>query len=137
MLPEKTTLVLNADDPIVAYLGNDFRGPLLTFGVDDPSVGGTVPQTISDATRCPRCRSPLDYSRVILAHVGDWRCDHCGLSRPRPDVRAVEVRLGPNESRMRLGRGLAAGLDHVLVPLPGLYHPDKPLPPLPAAPRPH
>ena len=122
MLPEKTTLVLNADDPIVAYLGNGFRGPLLTFGVDDPSVGGTVPQTISDATRCPRCKSPLRYTRVILAHVGDWRCGHCGLSRPQPDVRAVEVRLGPNESRMRLGGGVASVIDDVVVPLPGLYN---------------
>ena len=122
MLPEKTTLVLNADDPIVAYLGNGFRGSLLTFGVDDPSVGGTVPQAISDATRCPRCQSPLRYSRVILAHVGDWRCDHCGLTRPRPDVRATEVRLGPNESRLRLGGGVASVIDDVVVPLPGLYN---------------
>ena len=122
MLPEKTTLVLNADDPIVAYLGNGFRGSLLTFGVDDPSVGGTVPQAISDATRCPRCQSPLRYSRVILAHVGDWRCDHCGLTRPRPDVRATEVRLGPIESRLRLGGGVASVIDDVVVPLPGLYN---------------
>ena len=122
MLPEKTTLVLNADDPIVAYLGNGFRGSLLTFGVDDPSVGGTVPQAISDATRCPRCQSPLRYNRVILAHVGDWRCDHCGLTRPRPDVRATEVRLGPNESRLRLGGGVASVIDDVVVPLPGLYN---------------
>lgn len=83
-LPDTTTLVLNADDPIVAYLGEDRRGPVFTFGVDDPSVGGTVAQAISDATRCPRCKHPLRYARVILAHVGDWRCDHCGLNRPRP-----------------------------------------------------
>jgi UDP-N-acetylmuramyl tripeptide synthase len=121
-LPEATTLVLNADDPIVAYLGSAHRGPLLTFGVDDPSVGGTVPQTISDATRCPRCKSPLRYSRVILAHVGDWRCDHCGLSRPRPDVSAAAVHLGPNETRIRLGGSIGSAMDDVVLPLPGLYN---------------
>ena len=121
-LPETTTLVLNADDPIVAYLGSAHRGPLLTFGVDDPSVGGTVPQTISDATRCPRCKSPLRYSRVILAHVGDWRCDHCGLSRPRPDVSAAAVHLGPNETRIRLGGSIGSAMDDVVLPLPGLYN---------------
>ena len=121
-LPETTTLVLNADDPIVAYLGSAHRGPLLTFGVDDPSVGGTVPQTISDATRCPRCKSPLRYSRVILAHVGDWRCDHCGLSRPRPDVSAAAVHLGPNETRIHLGGSIGSAMDDVVLPLPGLYN---------------
>ncbi|MDP9320462.1 MAG: MurT ligase domain-containing protein [Chloroflexota bacterium] len=121
-LPEATTLVLNADDPIVAYLGSARRGSLLTFGVDDLSVGGTVPQTISDATRCPRCKSPLRYSRVILAHVGDWRCDHCGLSRPRPDVSAAAVHLGPNETRIRLGGSIGSAMDDVVVPLPGLYN---------------
>jgi UDP-N-acetylmuramyl tripeptide synthase len=121
-LPDTTTLILNADDPIVSYLGEGFRGPLLTFGVDDPSVGGTVPQTISDATRCPRCKSPLRYGRVILAHIGDWRCDHCGLTRARPDVSATVVQLGPNDSRLRLGGVVASIIDDVVVPLPGLYN---------------
>src|SRR5438132_2441949 len=97
-LPGTTTLVLNADDPIVAYLGNDHRGPVLTFGVDDPTVGGTVAQAISDATRCPRCHAPLRYARVVLAHEGDWHCERCGLSRPRPDVSAVQVHLGGDQT---------------------------------------
>jgi UDP-N-acetylmuramyl tripeptide synthase len=121
-LPDTTTLVLNADDPIVAYLGNAHRGPVLTFGVDDPTVGGTVPQAISDSTRCPRCRSPLSYARVILAHVGDWRCDHCGLERPRRDLAAASVRLGPNASELRLAGVVSGAIDDVVVPVPGLYN---------------
>jgi len=121
-LPDTTTLVLNADDPIVAYLGEGYAGPVITFGVDDPTVGGTVPQAISDATRCPRCRHPLSYSRVILAHVGDWSCGNCGLTRPRQDVSANAVRLGPNESRLRLGGAIASAFDDVIIPLPGLYN---------------
>jgi UDP-N-acetylmuramyl tripeptide synthase len=121
-LPDTTTLVLNADDPIVAYLGEGFPGPILTFGVDDPSVGGTVPQAISDATRCPRCKSPLRYDRVILAHVGDWHCDTCGLQRPRPDLSAASVQLGPSSSTLRLGGGVASVMDDVVIPLPGLYN---------------
>jgi UDP-N-acetylmuramyl tripeptide synthase len=121
-LPDTTTLVLNADDPIVAYLGEGYRGPLLTFGVDDPSVGGTVPQAISDATRCPRCKKPLAYRRVILAHVGDWYCAYCGLERPRPDVSAAAVGLSANDSRLRLGGVVSSVIDDVVVPLPGLYN---------------
>ena len=121
-LPDQTTLVLNADDPIVAYLGNGHRGPILTFGVEDPAVGGTVPQAISDATRCPRCKQPLRYTRVILAHVGDWRCDHCGLARPNPDVSAAAVRLGANATQLRLGGAVGSAIDEIVVPLPGLYN---------------
>ena len=121
-LPPTTTLVLNADDPIVAYLGHDFRGPMLFFGVDDPSVGGTVPQAISDATRCPRCKEPLAYRRVILAHVGNWYCAYCGLERPPRDVGAAEVRLSANDSRLRLGGTVWSALDDLVVPLPGLYN---------------
>src|SRR5260370_41367147 len=90
-LPPTTTLILNADDPIVAYLGEGYAGPILTFGVDDPTVGGTVPQAISDATRRPRCKHPLSYRRVILAHVGDWSCGNCRLARPPPHVGASAV----------------------------------------------
>ena len=119
---DSTTLVLNADDPIVAYIGSGHRGPVLTFGVDDPSIGGTVPQAISDATRCPNCKQPLSYARVILAHVGEWRCTHCSFARPPRDVSAARVRLGPNATEIRLGGQVASAIDDVVVPVPGLYN---------------
>src|SRR5204862_1195560 len=37
LLPENTILVLNADDPTTAHLGEFFRGHVLFFGIDDPS----------------------------------------------------------------------------------------------------
>ena len=121
-LDPKTTLVLNADDPIVATLGTRHRGATLYFGVDDPSVGGRVPQSISDATRCPRCKAPLSYERVILAHVGEWSCPNCGLARPDRDVSAIGVRLHAAGSEIDLRVPAAAAFDPVKVPLPGLYN---------------
>ena len=122
-LPASTTLVLNADDPIVAYLGDRHPGHIVHFGVDDPSVGGTVPQAISDATRCPRCKRPLAYRRIVLAHEGDWHCPSCGLARPPRDVAAASVTLEGASSRLRLA-GPAGGdaFDPIVVPLPGLYN---------------
>src|SRR5205823_9339341 len=52
-LPVTTKLVLNADDPLVATLALGRDAKTIFFGVDDPGVGGIVPQAISDATRCP------------------------------------------------------------------------------------
>lgn len=121
-LSDDMILILNADDPIVMSLAPEHRGNLLTFGVDDPEVGGTVRQVISDATRCPRCKHPLSYRRVVLAHVGDWNCENCYLARPKPDVAATKVQLGPNDSRLRLGGAVASAFDDIVVPLPGLYN---------------
>jgi len=127
-LPDTTTLVLNADDPIVAYLGNDHRGPVLYFGIDDPAIGrlsagpGQLDQGISDATRCPRCRGPLAYTRVVLAHVGDWSCASCGLARPPRDLAAGRVVLATGGSEVRIAGTVGAALDPVLVPVPGAYN---------------
>ncbi len=121
-LDPKTTLVLNADDPIVATLGSRHGGPVVYFGVDDPSVGGRVPQSISDATRCPRCKSPLAYERVVLAHVGDWSCPSCGLARPDREVSAIRVRLDAAGSEIDLRVPAAVAFDPVRVPVPGLYN---------------
>ena len=120
-LSEDTTLVLNADDPIVASLADQHRGTVTYFGVDDPSVGGTVPQSISDATRCPRCRKPLVYRRVILAHVGDWSCSSCGFARPARDLAAASVTLDAGGIELRIA-GAGAAIDPVAVPIPGLYN---------------
>ena len=121
-LDPSVTVVLNADDPIVAMLGEKHRGTVVYFGVDDPAVGGSVPQAISDATRCPRCKAPLRYARVVLAHEGDWSCAECGLTRPARDVAAQRVRLEKGSSEIELRLPIAGAFDPVRVPLPGLYN---------------
>lgn len=121
-LDPRVTLVLNADDPIVAWLGQRHAGPVIYFGVDDPTVGGRVPQVISDATRCPRCKQPLRYDRVVLAHEGDWSCPSCGLARPDRDVAATAVALTPVSSEIQLRTAVASAFDPVRVPIAGLYN---------------
>ena len=121
-LDPTTILILNADDPIVSFLGTRHRGTAMYFGVDDASVGGTVPQAISDATRCPRCKAALHYERVILAHVGEWSCPSCGLERPARDVSATRVRLEAAASEIDLRVPVSSAFDPIRVPLPGLYN---------------
>src|SRR5262249_35667142 len=120
-LPPSTTVVLNADDPIVSRLAEGRAGTVY-FGVDDPSVGGRVPQSISHATHCPRCHARLDYTRVVLAHVGEWSCPSCGLARPARDVSAVRVETRPGGTRMHLASPAPSAIDPIDVPLPGLYN---------------
>jgi UDP-N-acetylmuramyl tripeptide synthase len=121
-VPADTTLVLNADDPLVANLALRRDAKTVFFGVDDEAVGGTVPQAISDATRCPRCREPLRYQRVVLAHIGDWSCASCGLARPARDVAATKVLLGESWSEIALASTVGSVFESVRVPVPGLYN---------------
>lgn len=92
-LPSDTTLVLNADDPAVAFLGHE-RANTVYFGVDDPSIGRAEQSHAADSTHCPRCDDPLAYDLVGIGHMGHWHCENCRLRRPTPTVSAtvVEVR---------------------------------------------
>lgn len=92
--PPETRLVLNADDPAVASLGEG-RDDVVYFGVEDASLGSSSLDHASDARTC-LCGSALIYARAFFGQVGHWRCESCGRTRPEPAVaaRAVDLRDG-------------------------------------------
>lgn len=82
----KTTIVLNADDPLVVQLG--WKSGLKTFyygleySQDLPVAGAGV----RDAKYCPLCQAPLNYSRYVYSQLGKFNCSACGFKRPAPDL---------------------------------------------------
>jgi lipid II isoglutaminyl synthase (glutamine-hydrolysing) len=120
-LPADTTLVLNADDPRVAYLAPELKNPRLYFGIQDTVAGRDGIDPTSDFPRCPRCDGELTYSCVFYAHLGHWMCHGCGLARPEPRVRLTKIDLlGPASSRVQAATDIA---EMVLeIPVPGLYN---------------
>jgi UDP-N-acetylmuramyl tripeptide synthase len=92
------TLVLNADDPSIAQLEDGARGEVVLFGVEDRAaalsgtdgVHGDGAEHAADARFCG-CGAPFRYEAVFLGHVGIWRCDGCGRTRPRPQVAAHAI----------------------------------------------
>ncbi len=119
-LPRETAVVLNADDPAVAALGDAHPGATY-FGIDDPAP--TLPGLphAADSKRCRRCDAPLTYDIVYLGHLGHWRCEACGWSRPRPDVRATKVAVDGLRS-VELEVATPAGPVIARLPLPGLHN---------------
>jgi lipid II isoglutaminyl synthase (glutamine-hydrolysing) len=112
-------LVLNADDPTVADLGRD-RGASY-FGVQDDAMALADMQHAADAKHCRRCGAPYRYDAVYLGHLGRYRCDACGATRPEPDVAARDITLdGVRGARFTLTT--PAGSRAVALPLPGLYN---------------
>jgi UDP-N-acetylmuramyl tripeptide synthase len=94
LLPSGATLVLNADDPSVAGLGEGYDGPVLYYGVDNPGeevAGAAGEEHAADARWCHRCGTEYVYAPIYYGHVGHWRCPGCGRTRPRPRVAATAI----------------------------------------------
>ena len=110
-----------APEAAAAETGEPFRPPALErigadppnvvlFGIDDPSVGRRDLPHAADTVRCSICGGPLSHDLVTVGHLGHWRCESCGLQRPRPHISARRVRLG--------------GLDRLELTIAGANGPD-------------
>jgi UDP-N-acetylmuramyl tripeptide synthase len=120
-LPGDTTLVLNADDPRLAYLAPELENPRVFYGLGDTGHSRAGVDSTSDFPRCPRCTGELDYDCVFYAHLGHWNCGRCGLARPEPQVQAARIDLIGHASS-RLEMVTPAGEAVLEIPLPGLYN---------------
>jgi UDP-N-acetylmuramyl tripeptide synthase len=116
---DATTLVLNADDPLVADLGR--HAEPVYFGVDDDTLALPELQHASDSKHCRRCGHAYVYEAAYLAHLGHYHCPNCGARRPEPTVRATDVALhGIRSASFTLHAD--GGERRIELPLPGLYN---------------
>jgi lipid II isoglutaminyl synthase (glutamine-hydrolysing) len=83
-LSDKTTLILNADDPTISYLSRGTKSKSKFFGIDIEGEKGT--KHGADSTHCPKCSEKLDFSKVFFSHLGIWKCPNCKLKRPEPEI---------------------------------------------------
>lgn len=120
-LADRTGFVLNADDPLVADIGNSSGGGTSYFGIEDPSQALPKLQHAHDAKLCRVCGHELTYDRAFVGHLGHYRCESCGLERPRPDVSAVDVTLN-GMSGLEATVTSPEGSHRLELPLPGLYN---------------
>lgn len=81
-LPKKTTLILNANDPVIAFLKGNGRS--LYFGLNERS---NLSQTEdwADSVFCPGCNSRLEFTKVYFSHMGEYLCRKCGFKTPKLD----------------------------------------------------
>ena len=118
--PEGVTAVLNADDPMVAALGDDLPR-VIYAGLDDPSLLQPELSHGADAKFCPRCGRPFIFEGVYFGHVGHYRCPRGDFTRPSPDIRATSIAIEGME-RMRLQVTDGNQRADLEVPLSGLYN---------------
>ena len=83
----KTTLILNADDPLTFSLKTAHGGSCVTFGIDaDIETDG-----VSDNRYCPVCKTELQYRSRTISQLGDFYCPFCSYRRSRPDFEISEI----------------------------------------------
>ena len=127
LLPENTTLVLNADDPTTAYLSESFSGRVVFFGIDDPSFDLANEDTASerhqvlDTRTCPSCGGELMYMLQYYSHLGHYQCTQCKRQRPRADVRALKI-VTDGIDRLRIQIQTQTQQGEIVVPLAGFYN---------------
>ena len=123
-LPRGTTLAVNADDPLVSdipYAGYSVAEAVVTYGIDDPSVGTAKLPHAADARLCPRCGASLRYDLVFYGHLGHYVCTRCDFARPTPSVTATSVEL-LGDAGSNLVVATPDGIIRAHLHLPGLYN---------------
>ena len=119
-LPADATLVVNADDPLVAALA-DGREHILRFGIDDPACARPGLQHASDSKYCVRCGAPYVFDAAYVGHLGAYRCERCGHARPDLDVAAREIAADGLDGVFFTLQTTNASI-RVRLAVPGLYN---------------
>jgi len=120
LLPDDSWVVVNGDDPQTGDLAHG-SGRARVFGIDDPRHSLPALPHAADSRYCIRCGTPYDFAAAYMGHLGDYRCPHCGHSRPPLDVvaRAIELE-GLNSGSFELVT--PEGTRRIQLRLGGLYN---------------
>ncbi len=92
----ETTLVLNADDPLVSRFAQDHE-KVKWFGLDRCSISTEEHRGIyHDGAICPVCHARMEYGCYHYEHIGHYRCTSCGYGRQKTDftVTALDLESG-------------------------------------------
>lgn len=84
-ISKRTKLVLNADDPQIAFLGEKRKG-VVYFGLSKVEGKQAEMEHAADSIYCPVCGSRLVYGVSFYSHLGKWSCRKCGLKRPESNL---------------------------------------------------
>lgn len=118
-MPETTSIILNADDPQVAFLGKNLKARVIYFGVNNPKLYLPSLQHATDSIFCLNCGNRLNYTGIYYSHIGVWRCDKCGLRRPKPDISKWESNLpglyNKYNTLAAVAAGSAVGIDRMSI----------------------
>ncbi len=108
-IERQTNVIVNADDPHLAFIGSKITGKVKYFGLEDPSLFLPKMQHATDTIYCPNCGARLTFAGVYYSHLGKWACGNCSFTPPKEDVTAADF-TSPLEGVYNTYNTLAAAL---------------------------
>ena len=93
-LPEKTTLIINADEPISASLAVGRSAIRYGLSADVFPEKESAQHAYQDGAYCPVCYAEMSYQSRVFSHVGNYNCPSCGFARGRVDHEITSVQNG-------------------------------------------
>jgi UDP-N-acetylmuramyl tripeptide synthase len=117
-----TTVIVNADDPVLAGLTEDIAATRICFGLDEHRYRLDALPHAADAAVCRVCGADLAYHALYVSHLGDWYCPACGRKRPELDYTGSHIELHGVETLALDVTGPDGNSCHLDVGVPGLYN---------------
>ncbi len=113
-------LLLNADDPIVSSLGEDFSESRIFYGFEDIKFVNQDEAINSpqETTNC-KCGNRYNYEKIFYGHLGHFYCT-CGNKRPIPQVSAKAI-IDVNSSKIIINSQYHEEFS-INIRMPGLYN---------------
>ena len=101
-LGDKTTAVLNANDPISSRLAETTGAQRIFYGMSDAHVD-PFENRVNDLGVCPKCGADVEYDYRLYRHMGDFHCTGCDYKTPDSQYYAESVDLEGRKIVIREG----------------------------------
>lgn len=118
-LPQKTIVIINADDPNLAFIGSKLCNKTIYYGMKTP--GSKEPTTARDINFCPKCSERLFYQAFFMAHLGNFRCIKCQFKKANLDFHCNKI-LIKKIKRTRFAIKTPKNEYTININLPGVYN---------------
>lgn len=117
----KTKLVLNADDPLVASLGQKSSNEVYYFGISD-YIGESIENDhTADSIFDIKTGKRLKYSQRYYGHMGIYRSENSDMTRPKPNIDLVKM-----DKFTKVGSKYVVNIttkaQNITLNMPGLYN---------------
>ncbi len=89
-----TTLIINADDPLVNRLKFTHKNEVIRYGMaktKDSYIGSNA--DLTDYAYCPMCNRKLEYKYYHYGHIGNYQCPNCDFGRGKVEYEATDIDL--------------------------------------------
>jgi UDP-N-acetylmuramyl tripeptide synthase len=116
-----TTLILNADDPLVASLGRGLSKKPVFFGVSDYTGETIENDNTADSIFDSENGEKLQYLQRYFGHIGIYSSKVSKFKRPTPNVELVKMhKLSKSSSNFDVKTSTLT--QNIQLKLPGLYN---------------